>query len=159
MPDDSTTARDDAALIGALQYPLQVETILRKRKKLRRLLESRPAAQPVRIALLGGATTHELRELLELFLRARGLAPAFFESEYARHYEDAVHGNPQLDALRPQIAIVFTTTRNLTSWPRAFESAADIDARIEHELGRLRAMWTRLHDAYGCMVIQNNFEQ
>jgi len=159
MSTDPAPGPEAAELLAALRYPLQVDTILRKRKRLRRLLDERGPGQPVRIALLGGATTHELRELLELFLRARGFTPTFYESDYARYYEDGALGTPELDAFRPQLAIVFTTTRNLGAWPRTFATAAELDAAVDRELTRLRAAWERLHATFGCMVVQNNFEQ
>ena len=106
MSTDPAPGPEAAELLAALRYPLQVDTILRKRKRLRRLLDERGPGQPVRIALLGGATTHELRELLELFLRARGFTPTFYESDYARYYEDGALGTPELDAFRPQLVFI-----------------------------------------------------
>ena len=61
------------------------------RKSLKKALLSRAEADGIRllhkrIAILGGSTTHDIREILELFLLDEGIAPEFYESEYA-HFE------------------------------------------------------------------------
>jgi predicted enzyme involved in methoxymalonyl-ACP biosynthesis len=49
------------------------------------------------IAILGGSTTSEIKNILELFLLKSGIRPIFYESEYNKYYEDALFGNDELD--------------------------------------------------------------
>ena len=70
---------------------LSVEELLQKRKRFCRELASDRDLQPVRLAVLGGTTTNEVVDLLEVLLLAEGFKPTFYQSEYNKFYEDAVH--------------------------------------------------------------------
>ena len=69
---------------------ISLEDLLQRRKKLRRTLCAAEGLQPVRIAVLGGATTQELVEMLEVLLLASGFRPVFHQSGFGRFHEDAV---------------------------------------------------------------------
>ena len=74
-----------------LEYPVNAEYILSKKKRIRRELLENSADKSfvsVRVAILGGSTTSEVKDCLELFLLNEGLSPAFYESEYGRFYEE-----------------------------------------------------------------------
>ena len=73
---------DRASVMNLDRYP--VEDILRKRKSLRRELSAVDGLQQVRIAVLGGSTTSEIVDLLEIFLLASGFRPEFLQSDYGR---------------------------------------------------------------------------
>ena len=66
-------------------YPIDSGYLLKKRKSLKRellaSLEHGPAV-PIRkkIAVLGGSTTHDIVDMLELFLLDYGILPEFYES-------------------------------------------------------------------------------
>ena len=79
-----------------LQFPIAAETVLRKRTALRRELLNRPNLLPVRIAILGGSTTQEIRGILEIFLLARGIQPSFYESAYGAWHEEVMYESPEL---------------------------------------------------------------
>ena len=49
-----------------LEYPFDGKMILRKRKAIRKKLSGQPGLTEKRIAILGGSTTHDVREILEL---------------------------------------------------------------------------------------------
>ncbi len=70
-------------------YP--IETLLLKRKGLRRQLLARPNLQEIRIAVLGGSTTNELVDLLEVLLLDGGFKPVLHQSEY---FSDGLHMTP-----------------------------------------------------------------
>ena len=67
-----------------------IETLQLKRKGIRRQLLAKPNLQDIRIAVLGGSTSNELVDLLEVLLLDSGFMPVFYQSEYNRYYEDAV---------------------------------------------------------------------
>ena len=101
----------------ALQYPLDVPLVLRKRRALKDELSAGGPFLDKKIAILGGSTTADLRSLLELFLLASGIRPTFFESEYNRFWEDAVVDGRDLDAFGPDVVVVHTTHHNVSAWP------------------------------------------
>lgn len=64
-----------------LTYPFDSSEILKKRKQIKReLIENRPYNIKKKIAVLGGSTTHDIIEILELFLLNYGICPEFYES-------------------------------------------------------------------------------
>ncbi len=133
--------------------------LLVKRKKIRRqLLETGAEFIDKRIAILGGSTTHDVRDMLELFLLHHGIRASFYESEYAKYWEDAMFPNPELEEFKPDVIYIHTSNRNISSWPAVADSAETVDGLLEKELGHFAAMWENLAKTYGCPVIQNNFE-
>ena len=144
-----------------LEYPYDSDYILRKKKAIRRELLAREGIQYIgkKIAILGGSTTSDIKQILELFLLNYGIKPEFYESEYNRYYEDAVFGNPELDEFMPDMVFIHTTTRNISLYPRITDSAADIDELISSTMGRFEQIWQRLSEKFKCTIIQNNFEQ
>ncbi|MBQ7557584.1 MAG: HAD family hydrolase, partial [Lachnospiraceae bacterium] len=65
-----------------LEYPFNAEEIVRKKKAYRKRLLSADAGlfTEKRIAVLGGATTSDIKQILELFLLNNGIRPLFSES-------------------------------------------------------------------------------
>ncbi len=75
-----------------LEYPFSAEYILKKRKSLKKSLLGQEGQSRItkRIAVLGGSTTHDLKEMLELFLLNVGIEPAFYESEYNQYWQNVM---------------------------------------------------------------------
>ena len=155
------SGRGGGFLMKQLEYPYDSDFILRKKKAIKRELLAREGIQYVekKIAILGGSTTSDIKQILELFLLNYGIKPEFFESEYNKYYEDAVFGNPELDEFAPDLVFVHTTTRNIARFPSVTDSPEQIDALIEETMGRFEQIWGALAERYKCTVIQNNFEQ
>ena len=133
--------------------------LLAKYKKIRReLLAGSTAFLDKRIAILGGSTTHNIMQALDLFLLHHGIRCEFYESEYAQYWQDAMFPNPELEGFRPDIIYIHTSNRNITRYPLLSDSPEEVDAMLEEEFCRFAAMWDRLAETYACPVIQNNFE-
>lgn len=141
-----------------LEYPFDSQLILRKRKAIRRELLADPNLIEKRIAILGGSTTHDIKDILELFLLNQGIRPDFYESEFGQYWQDAVLPNRQLQALKPDIIYIHTSNRNITDYPGPEDSAEEIERLLEQEYGRFVSMWETLYETYRCPIIQNNFE-
>ena len=141
-----------------LQYPFDSQLILRKRKALRRELLDTPNLMEMHVAILGGSTTHNVRDMMELFLLDQGIRPVFFESEYDQYWQDAMFDNPELVALKPDVIFIHTSNRNITSYPELDNSPEEIDGMLSQTMAHFTAMWDKLRDTYHCPIIQNNFE-
>lgn len=141
-----------------LEYPFDSQLLLRKRKSIRRELLSAGNLMEKHIAILGGSTTHDVKDMLELFLLSHRIRPVFYESEYGKYWQDAVFPNEKLQALKPDIIYIHTSNRNLTGYPEPTDSTVEVDKLLEQEYARFAAMWDALHNAYHCAIIQNNFE-
>jgi FkbH-like protein len=142
-----------------LDHPFDAQQILLKRKKLRReLLGDGVGFMDKRVAILGGSTTHDIRNILELFLLRNGIRPSFYESEYAQYWQDAVFPNSELEAFKPDILFIHTSNRNIAAFPELTDSAAAVDALLDQTFGKFAGMWDKLWETYACPIIQNNFE-
>ena len=137
---------------------MPVEMLLRRQKGLRRELRDKSDLLEVRIAILGGSTTAEVVQFLELLLLDAGIRPIFYESEYNRYFEDAVLDASRLVEFRPQIVYVHTSSVNIQEFPPLAASESDLNACVSSEVQRFEAIWNALHQNVECLVIQNNFE-
>ena len=95
-----------------LQYPFNSEYILKKAKSIKRALQAEKVSRiPKKIAALGGSTTHDIIKVLELFLLDQGIAPSFYESEYARYWQDAMFDNQELKEFAPDLIYIHTSKK------------------------------------------------
>ena len=68
-----------------LEYPFDASWIIANRRKIRKnLLSSNRNYVEKKIAVLGGSTTSNIIQLLELFLLNQGIEASFYESEYVQ---------------------------------------------------------------------------
>jgi FkbH-like protein len=137
-------------------FPLDI--VLRKRRSLRRELLTQSGLKDIRIAVLGGTTTNELVDLLEVLLLSAGFRPEFYQSEYGRYYEDAVLEPQVIANFRPDVIYVHTCVLNIQTFPPISCSEEELPGYLENEIGRFRAVWNSLAANVGCQIIQNNFE-
>jgi FkbH-like protein len=142
----------------ALISQLPAEDILQRRKRFCRELASTRDLQPVRLAVLGGTTTNEVVDLLEVLLLADGFRPTFYQSEYNKYYEDAVLESEKLREFQPDLAYIHTHWLNIQQFPTAGCSETDFQILVRGETARFQNIWNSLHENIGCQVIQNNFE-
>jgi len=144
-------------LLNCLEYPLDVETILRKKKAIKKVLQKEKNCITKNIAILGGSTTAEIKNILELFLLKQGIKANFYESDYNKFYEDALFGNEVLAAFKPDIIYIHTSHVNIAQFPEIDDSEETVNALLNAEHGRYQAIWIALQQ-YDCAIIQNNFD-
>jgi HAD superfamily phosphatase (TIGR01681 family) len=132
--------------------------LLQKKKRLCRELRPIDGLRKIKIAVLGGTTTDEVVDLLELLLLASGFEPVFYQSEYNRFYEDAVLEPEKLVTFHPDLVYVYTHYKNIQNWPRISRSEHEFRDAVLAELRRFQAVWSSIQNVVGCQIIQNNFE-
>lgn len=142
-----------------LEYPFDSGYLLKKKKSLKRnLLADGSTRIKKKIAVLGGSTTNDIVDMLELFLLDAGIEPQFYASEYNRYWQDAVFENAELDAFAPDIVFVHTSNRNIIQYPDIHCSKEQADELFKAQLQHYETMWQAIETKYHCPVIQNNFE-
>ena len=142
-----------------LEYPFDASWIIANRRKIRKqLLASDRKYVEKRIAVLGGSTTSNIIQSLELFLLNYGIKASFYESEYGKYYEDAMFENEELMNFRPDVIYIHTSNRNVTAYPKLSDSAQIIDGLIDAQMSKFVGLWEHISATYGCPIIQNNFE-
>lgn len=142
-----------------LEYPFDASSILSQKKRLKRELTACDTAWvDLRVAILGGSTTADIKLILELFLLNYGIKPIFYESEYNQFYQDAVFGNPELSNFAPEVIYIHTSNRNVTKFPVLTNSTEEVDGLIANEMTKFVSVWEGLSSRYHCPIIQNNFD-
>jgi len=156
MASEATTLQSE--VLNALRFPIVVGDILRKRQVLKKELLKQTNLVQTRIAILGGSTTTEVKSMLELFLLAQGIEPAFYESGYNRCFEDVQFANPELWNFNPNIVFIHTTWRNISGFPELLEAEVEVEHRVRREMARFESLWEKIHTELGALIIQNNFD-
>ncbi len=146
--------------MNLLTYPFDNALILKKKRSIKKeLLADGSKRIKKKIAVLGGSTTNEIVNILELFLLNYGIEPEFYQSEYAQYWQDAVFGNPELDSFKPDIVYIHTSQRNITEFETAMSASKDdINSMLLRQFDHFKEAWEAIEKKFCCPVIQNNFE-
>lgn len=143
-----------------LEYPFDAELLLKKKKNIKRQLLADSSKEYIvkRIAILGGATTNDIKLVLELFLLHYGIRSEFYESEYNQYYEDGMFPNTELEKFGPDLIYVCTCIRNIQDFPVLSDSKETVEQKLNSVFGKFEGLWNHLHEVYHCPIVQNNFE-
>lgn len=143
-----------------LTYPFDAGYILKKKKSIKRkLLEDKDVRYiDKKIAILGGQTTQDIKQILEIFLLNYGIKPSFYESEYDQYYEDGMFPNQALEEFAPDVIYICTSIRNIVAFPDINDSKEMVDDKRKASINKFIGLWDRLSLTYKCPIIQNNFE-
>lgn len=141
-------------------YPLDYESLLRKKKYIKEeLLKKNNATIEKRVAVLGGSSTQELVDQLEIFLLNQGIKASFYQSDYGRFFEEAVFENHALELFSPDIIVIHTTWRNISAFPDINFTREESDSLLTREYRKFEQIWLSLENKYHCPIIQNNFDR
>ncbi len=145
--------------MDCFNYPIDTKTLRRKRKKIARELMEQPGLITKKIAVLGGSTTNDVVDMLELFLLYYGIQPEFYQSEYGQYWQDAMFGSHELDSFAPDIIYIHTNWRNVKDFPTVADSKETADKLLEAQFQHFSLMWDKLDERFHCPIIQNNFDR
>lgn len=141
-------------------YPLDTKTLLRKKRSIKKeLLQQDITWIEKKIAILGGSTTNEIADQLELTLLNHGIKAEIYQSEYGKYWEDGMFGNDVLDSFAPDIVFIHTNWRNIQAFPSLNDTEETVSELLERQFERFLSLWKALRKKFGCVIIQNNFER
>ncbi len=146
-----------------LEYPFDCDWIMSKKRSLKKKLkkemeERRSGVIKKRIAILGGSTTADIKDCLELFLLNESIEPEFYESEYNQYYQDIMFPNSELESFQPDLIYIHTSNRNITDYPEVCDSVEQIEGKLESVYQQFETLWGKADNLYHCPIIQNNME-
>ncbi len=139
------------------EYPLDSGYLLRKKRAIRKELLKKEDFIMKKVAILGGSTTSEIKDMLELFLLNEGIKPEFYESDYNKYYEDMMFSE-KLKHFKPDIIYIHTSYRNILHRPEIEDNREQVEAKLEKEFNYYQGLWEKAISDHQCIVIQNNFE-
>jgi FkbH-like protein len=130
--------------------------------KLRRFVlqeQTRPSSMRVlRLAILGGATTTQLRRLIEVFLAGEGIAAEIYEGDYGLFRQEILTPGSALDAFQPQVVFLATGARDVSRYPAIDADAAAVESLAVAEVADWAHLWETANSRWNATPIQNNFE-
>ena len=112
----------------------------------------------IKLAILGGFTTHQLRDFIELYLFAAGVAAEIYEAEYGVFRQEILDLSSELYRFKPNVVYLATHWRNLGHLPTLSNSSNEVSALLEAEYRDWALLWQTAHDGLGCQILQNNFD-
>lgn len=143
-----------------LEYPFDAEEIIQNKKAFLRKLVSDKKGQflEMKIAILGGGTTRNIKTILELFLLNYDIKPYFYESEYNQYYTDSMFPNSELEKFAPDLIYICTSSRNIDLYPTLEDDLKIVEKKLDDVFEKFEEIWLHLNHVYRCPIIQNNFE-
>ena len=144
-------------MLNCLEYPFNHNFIQRKKRVIKRSLLQRPHFIEKKVAILGGSTTFEVKNILELFLLKQGIKPSFYESDYNQYYEEVMFKSQKLEEFSPDIIYIHTGNNNIEHLPSVNDSQKDVENKIQNEFEKFKSIWTNIQNKLNCIIIQNNF--
>ena len=151
-----------AELAGALRLALTPTLDYTSAQALNQFYKAlpSPAKGPSRIklAILGGFTTHQLRDLVELYLFAAGVSVEIYESDYGVFRQEILDPSSALYEFAPNVVFLATHWRNIGHLPALSDSPRRVGDLLEAEYRDWSQLWQTVHDRLGSQVLQNNFD-
>ncbi len=137
---------------------LDYSSLMKLRKFLPPSRDAQPAPAPRRIAVLGGPTTIQLRQLIEVFLAAERLPVEIYESEYGLFRQEILTPGSALDQFAPQVVFVATSVRDVSRLPDLNEDDPSVARMAEEEIAAWDQLWRTANTRWNATLLQNNFE-
>jgi FkbH-like protein len=145
--------RDGAELAAALRELATSRMEFAQMGKLDRTLQrvlaasggGLPGLEPVRLAILGSATTSHLPSAIRVAGLRRGLAIEIYEAPYGMYWQQLMDPDSGLHPFRPQVVLLALDARHLAAAEESTPAAA---------LDLMRACWQRAKERFACTVLQ-----
>src|ERR1700683_3358808 len=85
---------------------LDYTTAISLHRILKKIKSACPPARTTRIAVLGSMTTHQLVDLLDLYLQAGRIAAEFYESDYGTLNQEFLDPTSGLHQFQPDLVLI-----------------------------------------------------
>ena len=112
------------------------------------------AGKPVRLAVLGSATTTHLLGPIRVAALRRGLHVATTESDFAQYQQALEDETSALHDFAPTAVLFALDAHHLAAAARGAHDAAAEAAALAELLARLGSLWARARAAFRCPVLQ-----
>lgn len=142
-----------------LSFPFEPSWIQRNKRKIKQeLLNENKSFLEKRIAILGGSTFDEIKDILELFLLNNGIKPVFYSSEYNKYWESVIFDNPELDEFKPDLIFFHISYRNIIHKPSVFDEENEVAKKLDLEFDKHKNLFSKAYEKYSCPIVINDFD-
>jgi FkbH-like protein len=112
-----------------------------------------------KFAVLGGFTTTQLAQAIELALFSMGGCLELLEGDYGVYRQEILDPTSSLYRWEPRTIFLATSWRDLIRRPAIDSSREEVEKLVEAEVSDWMALWRTAHERLGCQIIQNNFDR
>src|SRR6185312_559649 len=159
---DAKAAGELEAIAGALRLAVTPTLDYTTAQAIGQFLKSLPKLKTktdaVKLAILGGFTTHQLRDLVELYPFAAGIPVEIYESDYGVFRQQILDPGSALYEFKPKIVFLATHWRNIGHFPALSDSPEKVSDLLEAEFRDWAVLWNTIQERLGSQVLQNNFD-
>jgi FkbH-like protein len=153
---DEETARIWAA--RAVSALLDYSSLMKLRRYLRPRQAGEGATGTLRLAILGGPTTTQLRQFVEIFLASEGIAVEVYEGDYGLFRQEILTPGSGLDEFGPQVIFLATGARDVSRIPSINMDEEAVSRIADEEFNDWAVLWEAANARWNATLIQNNFE-
>ena len=153
--DPGSAWADLLAEADACLDAVRFQALARKAKRLS--ARGTPPAHhtPVRLALLGGASTDLIERPLELALRLVGLEPELYVAPYNVFLQEMLDSDSGTSRFGPQVAILLIMPHNLPAWPGSEADTVAASETADAVCADLYEACGQLHDRCDTEIVLN----
>ena len=112
-----------------------------------------PVTKPVRLAVLGSATTAHLLPAIRVAGLRRGIWIDTYENDFGQYHQELSTPDSGLHAFRPTLALLSLDAHELTAGVTAAMDQASADAALTEALERIRGLWRLARETLRCPVL------
>lgn len=109
---------------------------------------------PLRLAILGSATTENLFPAIRAAGLRNGLAIEIFAPDYGQYVQAILDPTSQLHRFQPQVVLFALDGHHLLQPLEGIADEAEAEAALAAQVEQLSGLWARARDAFGCDVVQ-----
>lgn len=113
-----------------------------------------PAADPIRLALLGSSTLTHLQAGIRVGALRRGMWATIYENDYGQYLQELLDPNSGLSQFQPTAVLFAFDARHITAGVHASLGASEVDAELESVCARIADCWDMAHSKFQCAILQ-----
>lgn len=110
-----------------------------------------------RLAILGGPTTSQLRQLIELIAAAEGINVYIYEAGYGLFRHEILTPGSGLDTFGPHVVFLACDARSIARHPSHGLTEDEVAKIAIQEIEEWSRLWETIHTKWNATVLQNNF--
>lgn len=108
----------------------------------------------IRLAVMGSCTLDHLQPAIRVGGLRRGLRIETLMGGFGQYRQNIVGPPSALDAFRPDAVLLALDARHMTAGIDDASDSAAASMLLDDAIANLRALWRRLRDRFGCMILQ-----
>ena len=158
QPDNDFTTFQSLYRVYAKLKPHLLATADEEKGTVPFLLTQKSGRSP-KLAILGGFTTTQLAQAIELALFSMGGQVEVVEADYGVYRQEILDADSALYRFGPTVVFLATSWRELIHRPAIGQDRAEVAALVEAEFADWSLLWRTAHDRLDCLVVQNSFDR